>query len=269
MSSPKIGIIGVGVVGGAVYHHFPDAIPYSPHKYAHNKEKIKEADIFFICAPTPYNIEAGGFDLSAVDDGLKLIEGEKVVVIKSTVWPGTTEKYQKLYPQHKFLFNPEFLRAVSAVEDFQNPDRQFVGYTESSKDIAEDILNLLPKAPFSRIIPTTEAEMIKYFGNTFLATKVVFANQMYDICQALALDYDLVRECVAGDARIGPSHLEVMHEGYRGYAGMCFPKDMRAFIQFGEKLGVDLQLLRKAEEINNRLIAANHSMPVEANGGTL
>ncbi len=257
MASSKIAIIGVGVVGGAVYSFFPDAIPYTKDKYAHNKEKINDADIIFVCVPTPYHVDAGGFDLSAVDDALRQISGEKIIVIKSTVWPGTTEKYQKIYPQHKFLFNPEFLRAVSPIEDFKNPDRQIIGFTEQSRDVAQMIMDLLPDAPLKKIIPATEAEMVKYFGNTFLATKVVFANQIYDVCQALGLNYDLVKECVAGDPRIGPSHLDIFHEGYRGYSGMCFPKDMRAFIQLAEKLGLDLELLRKAEEINNRLMANN------------
>ena len=117
-------------------------------------------------------------------------------------------------------------------------------------------MELLPLAPFERIVPATEAEMVKYFGNTWFSAKVVFANQMYDLCQKLGIDYDRVKDSVAADKRIGRSHLDVMHGGYRGYGGACLPKDTRSLIQFGEALGVDLKLLKTVEEINNELRAS-------------
>lgn len=253
MSKKKLGIIGVGMVGGAVYAYYPDAIPYDIKHYPDNQEKVYEADIIFISVPTPFRKDNGGFDLSMVENVFEGIPGEKIIVLKSTVWPGTTDEFQKKYPQHKILFNPEFLREVLAKEDFRHPDRQIVGFTERSKDVAEEIMDLLPQAPFKKIMPATEAEMAKYFGNTFLASKVIFANQVYDLCQKLGVEYDLVKESVAADPRIGPSHLEVVHNGYRGYGGACFPKDTRALIQFAESQGMDMRLLKKMEEINKEL----------------
>jgi len=135
------------------------------------------------------------------------------------------------------------------------PDRQIVGYTEKSLNVAKDIIMLLPLAPFERIVPAKVAETVKYFNNTWFATKVIFANQVYDVCEKMNTDYNQVSECASADKRVGPSHLRVMHKGYRGYGGKCLPKDTRAFIQLGERLGVNLKLLKQVEEINNELVA--------------
>ena len=99
----------------------------------------------------------------------------------------STEKLQKKYSQHKFLFNPEFLTEATAREDTNYPARQILGYTEQSRDMAKNVLRILPKAVFEKIIPAREAEMIKYFSNTWFATKVVFANQIYKLCEKSAL----------------------------------------------------------------------------------
>lgn len=255
----KIGIIGVGVVGGAMKRYFESKnvqpLVYDKFKNLGSPEEVRRADIIFIAVPTPYDEEKGGFDLSYVEDAFEILKDEsKIVVIKSTVLPGVTEELQKKYPQHKILFNPEFLTQSTADNDMAYPDRQIIGYTKQSYNVAGDVMRILPLAPFERIVPATEAEMIKYFGNTWFSSKVVFANQMYDICQKLGLNYERVKECVAADKRIGPSHLDVFHGGYRGYGGACLPKDTRALIQFGEKIGVPMELLKKVEEINNGLI---------------
>jgi len=253
----KIGIIGVGMVGGALRRYFEKKgvrlFLYDEGKNLSSLEEVNQADVIFICVPTPFNKEKG-FDLSCLEKTGQNIKGQKIVVIKSTVWPGTTEKFQKKHPQHKFLFNPEFLVEEKADEGMQNPDRQIIGYTENSRDVSEEILRILPRAPFEKIIPATEAEMVKYFGNTFLSTKVIFGNQIYELCQKLGIDYEIVRESASADKRIGPSHLDVRHGGYFGYGGKCLPKDIRALIQFADKNGVDLKLHKAVEEINNQLM---------------
>lgn len=253
----KIGIIGVGMVGGALSRYF-EKVGKTPFLYDNGKnlgtiEKVNQADVIFICVPTPFTKDKG-FDLSYVENAISKIQGEKIVVIKSTVLPGTTENLQKKYPQHRFLFNPEFLTELTADQDMQYPDRQIIGYTKKSYNIAADILQILPLAPYEKIMPATEAEMVKYFGNTWFSTKVVFANQMYDLCQKLGINYDNVMEAAAADKRVGRSHLVVWHKGYRGYGGKCLPKDIRALIQFADSLGVDLKLHKTVEEINNQLM---------------
>ncbi|MBI4120926.1 MAG: UDP-glucose/GDP-mannose dehydrogenase family protein [Parcubacteria group bacterium] len=251
----KVGIMGVGMVGGAVARVFKDPILYDPHKGLGSLKEVNQADAVFICVPTPYDEEKGGFDLSIVREAVNGLLPGKIVVIKSTVLPGTTELLQKEYPQQKFIFNPEFLTEETADQDMRYPDRQIVGYTKESYSIAGDFMQILPLASFERILPATEAEMVKYFSNTWFGTKVVFANQMYDICEALGIDYDRVKDATAADKRIGRSHLTVFHKGYRGYGGKCIPKDTRALIQKAHELGVDIGLLERVEEINNKLVA--------------
>ncbi|TSC96816.1 MAG: UDPglucose 6-dehydrogenase [Parcubacteria group bacterium Athens0714_26] len=245
--------MGVGVVGNAVANVLSKPFLYDKYKKIGSLREINKADIIFICVPTPYD-KKNGFDISFVDSAFRIIKGKKIIVIKSTVLPGTTEDFQKKFPQHKVLFNPEFLTEASAGRDMREPERQIVGYTEKSKDVADKVMAVLPRAPFEKIMPATEAEMVKYFGNTFLAIKVIFANQIYDFCQIMSLDYDLIKECVSADKRIGFSHLDVFHGSFRGYGGKCFPKDMKALIQFADKTGFDLRLHKIADEINDKMI---------------
>lgn len=255
----SVGIMGTGMVGGALKSYFV-SVGVTPFVYDKGKnegsvEDVNKADVIFICVPTPYDETAGGFDLSYVRDALNAIKGEeKIVVLKSTVVPGTTAMLQQEYPQCKMLYNPEFLTEITADQDMRFPDRQIIGATEKSYTVAADILGMLPLAPFERVIPSTAAEMTKYYGNTWFSTKVVFANQMHDICQKLEIDYDVVKDCVAADKRIGRTHLEIFHKGYRGYGGKCLPKDTRALIQLGDRIGAEMSLLKEVERINNALI---------------
>lgn len=255
----RCGIIGVGMVGGALQRYFENIRGIKPFLYDNGKsfgspQVINQAEVIFICVPTPFNKEKNYFDLSFLEDAFSKIEGSKIVVIKSTTLPGTTEMFQEKYPQHKVLCNPEFLTELTADQDMCYPDRQILGYTKKSYSVAGDILQILPLAPFEKILPATEAEMIKYFGNTWFSTKVIFANQIYDLCQKLGINYDRIMEAAAADKRIGRTHLEVWHKGKRGFAGKCLPKDMKAFIQFAEEKGVDLKLHKVADEINDKLL---------------
>ncbi len=254
----KVGVIGVGMVGGALARYFEktERAPflYDSYKNLGSKEEVNQADVIFVCVPTPFH-EERGFDLRFIEEEtIPWFEDEKIVVIKSTVLPGTTEKLQKKYPQHRFLFNPEFLTELTADQDMMYPDRQILGYTEQSYTVAGHIIRLLPLAPYERIMAATEAEMVKYYGNTWFSIKVTFANQIYDLCQKLGINYDVVKEAAASDKRIGPSHLDVWHKNYRGYGGKCLPKDIRAFIQLADSLGVDLTLHKTAEAFNNWLM---------------
>ncbi|OGL78819.1 hypothetical protein A3J43_02205 [Candidatus Uhrbacteria bacterium RIFCSPHIGHO2_12_FULL_54_23] len=255
----SIGIIGAGTVAKAMTSVFPDAVLWSPNTYAANREKIAGCDIVFLCPPTPH-VPGKGCDISAVEEAFALLKKPTVVIIRSTVPPGTTDKLQKKFPGHKLLFNPEFLSETTAVSDTQSPFRQIIGYTKESYSIAGVTRDLLPMASYTRLMPSTEAELVKYWSNTFYATKVVFANQMYDLCRKMGIDYDTVKESARADARVGKWHLEIFtnlfnaaRKEHRGYGGKCLPKDTKNLIQFGDEIGVDLKLLKKADEINERL----------------
>ncbi len=255
----SVSIVGVGMVGGSLEKYLQKREDIEIFVYDKGQQRgvfddANKGDYVFVCVPTPYDEEKGGFDLSYVEETCQNLEGEKTVVIKSTVLPGTTDYLQEKYPQHRFLFNPEFLVESIAQETMEKPDRQIIGFTKESESVASDVMEILPDAPYKTFMPAKEAEMVKYFGNNFLSVKVIFGNQLYDVCQKLGIDYNIVSEAVSNDPRIGPSHLEIFHGGYRGYGGKCLVKDTRALIQLGDRSGVDLELLKKVEEINNKLI---------------
>lgn len=259
----KVGIIGVGYVGGALKNWFEqqrdryELFVYDTTKKLGSLRDVNQADTVFVSVPTPFHADAvsgkQGYDDSAVAESLAAIADGKTVVIKSTVVPTSTERFQERFPGKTILFNPEFLRAKTANEDFLHPDRQIVGYAnEAGKAAAAGVLAMLPEAPYARIVRAREAEMIKYFNNNFLATRVVFANQMYDICTTLGIDYAAVKDGVAQDARVGGSHFDVFDDGYRGYGGACLPKDVRALTAFAKSAGADVRLLEALEEVNER-----------------
>ncbi len=254
----KIGVIGVGMVGGALQRYFQkkgiEPFVYDKGRDLGSVEEINKADVIFISVPTPFKKDGDGFDLSCVEEAASYLTGSKIVVLKSTIVPGTTDYFQEKYPDHKWLFNPEFLTELTADQDMTYPDRQILGITKQSYNVAGDVMRLLPLAPYEKVMPAAEAELVKYFGNNWFAVKVIFANQMFDLCKKLDLDYDRVKEAASVDKRIGPSHLTASHKGYRGFGGKCIPKDIRAMIQFADSKGVDMQLLKKAEELNNELM---------------
>lgn len=210
-------------------------------------DDYNKADRIFVSVPTPPNPD-GSCNVSIVESAASSIGGEKIVVIKSTVPPGTTESLQRKFPQHKFLFNPEFLTESQAWEDFLKPVRQIVGYTDKSKDVALTVLNILPVSYYQspwmsstyslRGHTATEAEVIKYASNVFGAIKVSFGNMIADACSGLKtsvgldVDYENIRDALGADPRIGPAWLDVNHGLYRGFGGYCFPKDLKAFMNF-------------------------------------
>ncbi|HXH22842.1 MAG TPA: hypothetical protein VNN10_12520 [Dehalococcoidia bacterium] len=253
----RIGIIGVGVVGGALRAYLESRgikpLLYDPGLGLGSAIEVDAADLVFACVPTPYQ-PGSGFDDSIMRGAIAALSGSKTIVIKSTVLPGTTDSIQGDYPQHRILFNPEFLRENSALEDFVRPDRQIVGYARRwDAETARAVLRLLPRASFESVMPARSAELIKYATNAFLALKVTFANELFDLACALDADYELVRAGLAADARIGPSHLDVHDSGYRGYGGKCLPKDTMALLDLARQVGAPIRVLETAHAVNSEL----------------
>lgn len=257
----KIGIVGWGVVGQAIGKGFEtkdhEIFWYDKHKegpYSLN-QLVKESEFIFLCLPTPMYSDETGIDLSVMNEVVdkiapKIKNTNKILVVKSTVVPGTTLSYKKKYPNVNFAMNPEFLTEANALGDFLKPDRTIIG--AFSQGIAGRLSSLYQDlyGPDSRIFITDPitAEMVKYMSNALLATKVIFANEMYDLCTALGIKYEEVKSMVAADARIGPTHLDVTT--VRGFGGKCFPKDMVALIGFAEEKDVDHSLLSTVWEKN-------------------
>jgi UDP-glucose 6-dehydrogenase len=148
------------------------------------------------------------------------------------VLPGTTDALQSHYPEIYLFHSPEFLVAKNAAHDARNPERNIIGYTQKSKEKAEDVLSVLPEATYTKVMAARSAELVKYMGNVFLAQKVIYANLMHDLSQEIGAAYEDVRDAVSADPRITPSHLAVSHDGGRGAGGYCFIKDLAALVRF-------------------------------------
>ena len=231
----KIGFIGQGWIGKNYANDF-EARGYKVVRYAleelyiRNKKKIASCNIVFVAVPTPTTLE--GFDDSSIRKVLSLVGKGKTVVIKSTILPGTTEKMQKSFPHLFVLHSPEFLVETTAAYDAAYPKRNIIGIPKMSAVYhkkAEAVLNVLPHAPYAKIMAARDAEFVKYAGNCFLFTKIMFMNLLYDVVVATGSDWRNIREAIVHDPRIGTSHTEPVHKSGRGAGGHCFIKDFEAF----------------------------------------
>jgi len=263
-SKIRVGIIGIGMVGEPIRKWFEELNGYKRGKdlfcYDVDPKKgysddVNKADVVFVAVSTPPNPD-GSCDVSIVENAVSTIKDGKIVVVKSTVSPGTVQNLQNKYSKKRFIFNPEFLTESQAWEDFLSPDRQIVATTSKSATDAVEVLNLLPKKNFIRpwtadyskkSVNSTEAEMGKYASNVFGFLKVVYGNILADLSHAMTLqyktevNYDNIKELIGADLRIGPSWLNVSHGNYCGAGGYCFPKDMNAFISFANSLAKDFE----------------------------
>lgn len=259
----KIGFIGQGWIGKHYADDFESRgfsiVRYAKEEpYARNKEKIAECDIVFIAVPTPTTPE--GFDDRIVRDVIKLVGKRKTAVIKSTIVPGTTVSIQDENPDIFVFHSPEFLREASAAHDASHPDRNIIGIPKDTDEFqkkAEDVMEVLPMAPFKIICGSAEAELVKYAGNGFLFLKVVYMNLLSNLSEKFGCRWETVRDCMIGDPRIGKSHMDPVHQSGRGAGGHCFIKDFAALREMyeknsGDKLGSEA--LRGFEEKNINLL---------------
>ena len=262
-----IGIIGQGFVGNAVYQKFKnyyDILTYDLDESKSNStlNQISEkCETIFICLPTPMD-EDGRCNVSIVE--LELVglnthntNNKKNIVIKSTISPGTTERWNRQYKNLNIIFNPEFLTERNAVKDYENQSRIILG---GPRPATTEIKQIFSKVfPLAHIIKTdsTHAEMVKYLTNSFLATKVSFANEMYEICKGLDVDYDKVIEYATQDDRLGNSHWNVPGpDGDFGYGGHCFPKDVKALITVANDMDI-IPLMLSATDFKNNNVRKN------------
>ena len=250
--------MGVGVVGGAVRNYLEltgiQPLLYDPGKGLGSLKEINEAELVYICVPTPY-VAGVGFDDSAVADAISHLRGSKTIVIKSTVLPGTTEKFQRLYPQQTLLFNPEFLRENRANEDFLTPDRQIVGYCGADAGFADRD----PGGPAPRAARGCRPR--RRGGDDEVRHKLVPGPQG-DLWQRDVRSLPGPRrglragqQGISVDKRIGDSHFNVLDAGYRGYGGKCLPKDTMSLLDLADDAGIEMKLLQAAHEVNLRLHA--------------
>lgn len=269
---PLIGFIGQGFIGKNYADDFENrgfrVVRYARDpRFAGNREKLKECDIVFIAVPTPSTPK--GFDYSIVRQVLHFVGQGKTAVIKSTILPGTTEALQKKFPEIFVFHSPEFLRERTATFDAAHPDRNIVGIPKNTpiyRAKAREVMRVLPRAPFERIMHVRDAELVKYGGNCFLYFKVIFSNVLYDLAARTGLQWNDVKEAIAADPRIGPSHMDPVHKsghagkkeaGGRGAGGHCFIKDFAAFSELYNKAVKDplgRAILKTLETKNNQLL---------------
>ena len=270
MDKPLVGFIGQGWIGRSYADDF-EARGYEVVRYAleapyvENKEKIANCDIVLVAVPTPTTAE--GFDDSILRSVLPLVGTGKIAVIKSTMRPGTTHALQEAFPNIVVMHAPEFLREANAAYDAAHPTRNLIGIVEEAhRGAAAAVLAVLPKAPYEKVMDAKAAELTKYAGNVFLAMKVVYANVLADFAEALEIPYEEVRDALAADPRVGPSHLAVLDaSGHtdkkgRGAGGHCFIKDMEAFRMQYKELVQDAEgraLLAALVAKNNALLRAS------------
>ena len=218
---------------------------------------VVDSDVIFLSVPTPSNSD-GSMNVDIVDSVLGDISQDAdlfevgIILLRSTVTPGTTSNLQKKYPNLRIVFNPEFLTERSANFDFINQSRFILG--GSSDDVIE--VSELFRERFGSTLSIIEtnyetAEMIKYMTNTFFATKISFLNDMKLLADKCGVIWKDAIEGFVRDGRVGHSHLDVPgHDGKYGFGGSCFPKDIQALINFGESNDVDMNVLKGAWETN-------------------
>ena len=261
----KIGIIGRGFVGSAVEFGFSPQTGCNAIVKVYDKNPklsqdslestVNDSDFIFVSVPTPSNLD-GSINLDILNEVLRSINEisstDNIVLIRSTIVPGTTSQFKDQFPNLNLVFNPEFLTERSAKFDFINQSRFILG---GDKNDTAKVASLF-RWRFGDSIPIIEtnfetAELIKYMNNCFFATKVSFLNEMKLLSDKVGADWNTSVEGFVRDGRVGHSHLAVPGpDGKLGFGGSCFPKDIRAIVDFGESLGIELNTLKGVWKTN-------------------
>jgi len=256
----KIGIIGNGFVGNSMAFGFSPTHEIrvhdkDPKRNLNTIEEVLECEYIFVAVPTPMN-EDGSISLNIVEAALQEISDKNkkrnnIIILKSTMIPGTTNNFMKQFPKLNIVFNPEFLTERTAKLDFLTQARMILG---GAKRLTKRVAKLFEERFMHSYIIETDAitaELIKYMNNVFFASKVSIMNEMKLICDAVGADWNQALKGFAADQRIGDSHLNVPGpDGKMGFGGSCFPKDINAFISMAEDLGIDVPTITGAWKTN-------------------
>ena len=261
----NVGIMGFGFLGRAFAHGFSlhtkiKIFDKYDNIYDSLEDMVQSSEMIFIGVPTPMKND-GSQDLSSMDDAIDSIinvaNDKKILVLRSTIIPGTTRKYAEKYPDHDFIFHPEFLTERTSKLDFINSARIIFGY-ESNDTYSINKLRELYKTRFTHtpiyITSWEAAEVVKYMCNCFFAIKVSFLNEMYNVAKHIGIEYEDLKNMWLADQRVGNSHTDVPgHDGHFGYGGKCFPKDVKAFIKWSEDNGMTAEICKAADNVNNAI----------------
>jgi len=252
----KVAIIGAnGYVGNAMKALFDERILYdiTTEGIWASKDAVNKCEVGIICVNTPES-DDGSADLSQVHEVLSWLE-TPLILIKSTIPPGTTEELKKKYNK-RIVFSPEYIGETIAhpMLDLKNRDFWiFGGDKEDTKEMINIWKNYVKSTARFYQTDSTTAEIVKYMENCFFATKVTFCNEFYNICETFGRDYNLVRELwLADSTRINRNHTQIYNEN-RGFGGKCLPKDLSAIINASTDKGYDPDLLKEVKKSNERM----------------
>jgi UDPglucose 6-dehydrogenase len=254
-----IGVVGLGIVGGTVAGAFAEAgftvRGYDLYLGIGETQDLADCSVIFLCVPTPSGAD-GSHDVTEVWDAVEklaplLAEGT-VVVVKSTIPPGTCDRLAASFPSLEFAVVPEFLVATRTVETFTRPDRVVIGArrSETGKMLTVLMSGVAPGAPTVMVTPL-EAELIKLCSNAMLAAKVSMANELAMVCEAFGTEWTRIQAVVGLDRRIGPDHIGVTEE--RGFGGTCLPKDLDGLIAAARVVGHSSVLLVAIADFNRAI----------------
>lgn len=267
----KIGIIGLGFVGESMLSSFKDkgyqVVGYDKFKDSDSFEECLDSQMIFLALPTQFDEEKKEYDKSSLEEvssQLLLNKYEGLVVIKSTVEPLTTLELSQKY-KLKFVHNPEFLSAATALEDFNNQQHIVLGKGLNVKD--NDLLPLkefyqhgYPQADIS-ICTSTESESMKIFVNCFYSVKIQFFNELFLLCQSMKCDFETVKELMLKNKWINPMHTQVPGvDGKLSYGGYCFPKDTNALLHHMKKMNTPCQVLESTIDERNQMRSDNSNI---------
>jgi nucleotide sugar dehydrogenase len=263
----KVGIIGLGFVGGATsraFAQYADVKVYDKGKNIGSLEEVAGQDVVFVAVPTPM-LPSGTCDTSIVESvmadlALQYPNPDREVVIKSTCPPDFFKKMQWKHSGNAgmIIFNPEFLTERTADLDFIQSAR-FIFGVEFPKaghrlKVAKLFVHRFPGTPL-KFMHWEEAALVKYGCNVFFTVKLSFFNELAEIASKISVaNFSTIVEEILQDGRIGRSHYQVPgHDGDKGWGGVCFPKDNRAFTAFAKELGVEPVMAEAAWKVNDRV----------------
>jgi UDPglucose 6-dehydrogenase len=259
MIEPKIGIVGIGFVGGAIQYAMQDwcnliCVDTDPTRSTHQFKDLKDCEAIFICVPSPQG-DDGRCDTSILESVLECLQDfTGVIISKCTASPEVYTQLNDKYPN--LVHAPEFLVAATATHDYINGTFAFVGgRIQAYRNQAEEVIKLGQRnLEVIHHCTIAEAAMAKYTINTFLATKVVWMNELYQLCTKMGIDYKQVMAMASTDCRIGSSHLKVPGPDQSfGFGGACFPKDTAALLKIAEDHAIQLNVLDAAVKKNTLL----------------
>lgn len=249
-------IAGYGYVGKAVEHALQSTSEVSIVDPQYNDNTIADfpdADGVVICVGTP-STATGDCDVGQIYKVMDQIPIHLPVLIKSTIRPDYLNRLLVNYPRHSICYSPELLRAATANTDFISQKYMIIGGEDPESFWQLVFQKALPECKLFLNCSLTEAALVKYSINAFLSVKVTFFNQLYDVCQKNGADFNLIRQLMLHDTRIGTSHtMTPGPDGTRGFGGGCFPKDMDAYIHYIDTLQQSHTLVESAIKYNKKI----------------